>query len=74
MPGWSNFTPIVILPASASSFIRVPSSKLEAALSSTLTSTLSESSPPALPQAASELTERASPTAASSGLGSDECA
>ncbi len=68
MPGWSYFTPIVILPASASSFILVPSSKLLAASSATSTSTLSESSPPALPQAASELTDNASPTAASNGL------
>ena len=68
MPGWSNLTPMVTLPASASSFIFVPSSKLLAASLSTLTSTLPVSLSPALPQAASELTDRARPTAASTVL------
>jgi hypothetical protein len=68
MPGWSYFTPMTILPLSASSFILVPASKLEAASSSTLTSTLSESSSPALPQAASEAMDIASPTAATVSL------
>ena len=48
-PGWSNFTPMVILPESASSFIRVPASKLEAASFFTSTSAPSPLAWPALP-------------------------
>ncbi len=63
-PGWSYFTPILTAPASASSFMRVPSSKSSAASSATSTSAPSVSSP-ASPQAASD---RASPVTAMTAL------
>src|SRR5829696_1549084 len=63
MPGWSNLTPMMTLPASASSFMRVPSSNSSAALSATSTSTPSLASSPASPQAA-RLRARPSPATA----------
>src|SRR6478609_3912635 len=65
IPGWSYFTPMVISPESAKSFIAVPSSNSSAAFSWTSTSVVSPPSSPASPQAASE---RASPTVATTAL------
>ena len=66
MPGWSNFTPMVILPESASSFIAVPSSKLVGRVVDHLdVGAARASSSPASPQAARL---RASPATAMAAL------
>src|SRR5690625_3823204 len=64
MPGWSNFTPIVILPSSAHFFMAVPSSNSSAASSATSAAPVPSSSSPASPHAASANAMTAAPISA----------